>query len=91
MKHAADLNAWTGDIDDLVGHEDQRADDPDLCARVFASKQEAFAAGMSLAVKGRVPASFGKTFSPVAYDRTFLVSEANHVVGASIATWPLFR
>ena len=46
---SADIDAWEGDVEELRGHEDSLTSDNDLCDRIFASKQEAFAAGYTLA------------------------------------------
>lgn len=44
--------AWDGDIEELEGHEKELASSPELCDQVFASRHEAFLAGLSL---GRSP------------------------------------
>lgn len=51
MKAVANLENWTGDVEDLDGHEDELGIDPDLCERVFASKHEAFTAGFGLGIR----------------------------------------
>jgi hypothetical protein len=48
MKDVLDPNAWEGDSEQLIGHEDELADSAELCEQTFASKQEAFTAGLYL-------------------------------------------
>jgi hypothetical protein len=45
-----DPDAWEGDLEELIGHEDLLANSSeDLCDKVFASKREAFSTGLFLA------------------------------------------
>jgi hypothetical protein len=54
---------WSGDPDDLIGHEDRLLVDADLCDWTFASKHEAFGNGFFLgrraAAADREPAAAG--------------------------------
>lgn len=45
----AEVAAWEGDFDELAGLEGRLSEDPDMCDRLFASKNEAFLAGRYLA------------------------------------------
>jgi hypothetical protein len=40
---------WEGDTQELVGHEDEPGMDDELCEQAFATKQEAFNTGWTLA------------------------------------------
>jgi hypothetical protein len=43
-----DLEEWEGDIEELRGHVNRLANDPDLCDRVFMSRYEALVTGLTL-------------------------------------------
>jgi hypothetical protein len=45
-----DPDAWEGDLEELIGHEDLlEYSEGDLCDKLFASKHDAFTAGLFLA------------------------------------------
>src|SRR5206468_3673294 len=77
---------WEGNTECLRGHEEGLANSEDLCEEVFMSKREAFSAGLNL---GREAASAcsEKIRCPVSYDRSSLISEAEHLVGEWLALW----
>jgi hypothetical protein len=54
-----DPSNWTDDFDDLRSVKGRLMDDPDLCDRTFYSKQEAFQAGLTLALESDGAASAG--------------------------------
>jgi hypothetical protein len=47
-----DTDAWDGDFDELPQWDEFLVDDAALCDRMFASKQEAYLAGRSVAARG---------------------------------------
>jgi hypothetical protein len=54
--NAFDPQAWDGDATLLEPYVEQLCDDTDLCERTFASKHEAFTAGLYLGKAGAVAA-----------------------------------
>ncbi len=45
----AETTSWEGDFEELASLRDRLTDEPAVCERVFASKSEAFLAGLYLA------------------------------------------
>jgi hypothetical protein len=80
-----DPDGWEGDLDELIGHEDLLANSSEeVCDRVFASKREAFTAGLFLASQPTfgLDANAGSQFDPQARRESLAAIE--HVPWGSI-------